>query len=104
MIYENICLGWRAYRTHGKAFYLKMVVAVEHKVVQGGIRAKNVITFVATFLVVCLSFTTFIPSAFGILVYKNLTSRDTKWPLSGTDFIAFSLSKKSVVSFTCDGI
>ena len=55
-----------------------MVVAVEHKVIQGGIRAKNVvITFVATFLVVCLSFTTFIPSAFGILVYKNLTSRDS---------------------------
>ena len=45
------------------------------------LRAKNVITFVVTFLLVCLSndsFTAFISSAFGILVYKYLTSGDTK--------------------------
>ena len=67
------------------------------------IRAKNVaVTFVATFLLVCLSnysFTAFIPSAFGIFLYNDLTSRDTKLPLSGTGFIAPSFHKKSVLSF-----
>ena len=35
---------------------------------------------------------------------KNLISRDTKQALSGTDFIASSLRKKSVVPFPYEGI
>ena len=64
--------------------------------IKGKIRAKNVIAFVATFLLVCLSngsFTTFIPLAFGILWYKDLPSKDTIKALSGTDFIASSFCK-----------
>ena len=32
-IHKNICIGWYTYRTYGTAFYLKIVLAVEHKVV-----------------------------------------------------------------------
>ena len=48
-----------------------------------------VITFVATFLPRMLStdvFTALIPSEFGILVYKDLASRNTKYELSGINF------------------
>ena len=70
MIHENICVRWRAYRTHGTAFPLKIVCAVEYKVVKVKIRAKTiVITFAATFLVVCLSdesFTAFTAFTFSL--------------------------------------
>ena len=80
MIHENIRVLWRAYHTHDTAFSLKIVFAVERKVVKDKIRSSKVaITFVAPYLLVCLSnnsFTAFIPTAFGILVYKGLTSKD----------------------------
>ena len=62
--------------------------------IKGKIRAKNVIAFVATFLLVSNgSFTNFIPLAFGILWYKDLPLKDTIKALSGTDFIASSFCK-----------
>ena len=78
VIHENIYVRWRAYQTHGTAFSLKIVFAVEHKFVQVKIRAKKVIV---TFLPVCLcngSFTDFITSTFEILAYKDLTKGGTK--------------------------
>ena len=33
VIHENICIGWCAYHTDDTAFYLKIVLAAEHKLV-----------------------------------------------------------------------
>ena len=68
---------------------------------------KVVITFVAVVVLGKLSsdiFTAFIPSEFGIFVYKDFTSSDTRYELSGTVSTAFSLLMKSLVSLTYDGI
>ena len=43
--------------------------------------------------------TDFIPSAFGILVYYDFTSRETRYELSGTKSIWLILLGKSVVSW-----
>ena len=61
-----------------------------------------VITFVATFLPRKFStdvFTALIPSEFGILVYKDLTSRNTKYELSGIVSIVLIFRKKSPVAY-----
>ena len=68
---------------HGKTFYLKIVFTVERtNLLQVKKRPKiAVMTFVTTILLVSFSkdsFTGFIPSAFAILMYKDLTSRDNK--------------------------
>ena len=58
-----------------------------------------VITFLATGLLGKLSkdiLTTLIPSELGILVYKDLTSRDTKYELSGIFSILLIFRKKSL--------
>ena len=68
---------------------------------------KVVITFVAIVFLGKLSsgvFTAFIPSEFGIFVYKAFTSSDTRYELSGTVSTAFSLLMKSLVSLRYDGI
>ena len=41
--------------------------------------------------------TAFIPSEFGIFVYKDFTSSDTRYELSGTVSTAFNLLIKSLV-------
>ena len=72
------------------------------------INAKNiVITFVKA---VCLKYfskdflTDLIPSAFGILVYNDFTSRETRYELSGTKLIWLIFPRKLVVSWTYDRI
>ena len=68
---------------------------------------KVVITFAAVVFLGKLSshvFNAFIPSEFGIFVYKDFTSSDTRYELSGTVSTAFSLLMKSLVSLTYDGI
>ena len=68
---------------------------------------KEVITFVAIVFLGKLSsdvFSAFIPSEFGIFLYKDITSSDTRYELSGTVSTSFSLFMKSFVSLTCDGI
>ena len=72
------------------------------------INAKNVvITFVEA---VRLEYffkdilTGLIPSAFGILVYNDFPSRETRYELSGTKLIWLIFLRKSVVSLTHDGI
>ena len=58
--------------------------------------AKNVvITFIATVRFGWLSrdfLTAFIPSAFGMLVYNDFTSRDARWELSGTNSVRVAVS------------
>ena len=64
---------------------------------------KVVITFVAIVFLGKLSsdvFTAFIPSKFGIFVYKDFTSSDTRYEQSGTVSIAFILLMKLLVSLT----
>ena len=72
------------------------------------ISANNVaITFVEAVRLKCFSkdiLTDLILSAFGILVYNDFTSRETKYELSGTKLIWLILIRKSVVSWTYDGI
>ena len=66
-----------------------------------------VITFVDIVFLGKLSsdvFTAFIPSEFGIFLYKDITSSDTRYEWSGTVSTAFSLLMKSLVSLTYDGI
>ena len=66
-----------------------------------------IITFDAILFLGKLSsdvFAAFIPSEFGIFVYKNFASSDTRYELSGTVFTAFSLLMKPLVSLTYDGI
>ena len=58
------------------------------------------ITFVATVLLGRISkdvLAAFIPSELRILVYKDLTSKDTKYELSGIFSILMTFSKKSLV-------
>ena len=43
------------------------------------------------FVTIAFLFTAFIPSEFGIFVYRNFTSRDTRYELSGTVSTAFNL-------------
>ena len=56
--------------------------------------SKVVITFVATVLL----FTAVIPSEFGILIYKDFTSRDTKYESSVIVSIVLIFRRKSPVS------
>ena len=68
---------------------------------------KVVFTFVAIVFLRKLSsgvFTAFIPSEFWIFVYKDFTSSDTRYELSGIVSTAFSLLMKSLVSLRYDGI
>ena len=68
---------------------------------------KVVFTFVAIFFLGKLSsgvFTAFIPSEFGIFVYKDFTYTNTRYELCGSALIAFSLLMKSLVSLRYDGI
>ena len=43
------------------------------------------------FVIIAFLLTAFIPSEFGIFVYRDFTSRDTRYELSGTASTAFSL-------------
>ena len=64
---------------------------------------KIVITFAAIVFLGKLSsdvFTAFIPSEFGIFVYKDFTSSDNRYELSGTVSTAFNLLMKSLASLT----
>ena len=66
-----------------------------------------VITFVAIVFLGELSsdvFTAFIPSEFGIFIYKDFTSSDTRYELSATVCTDFSLLMKILVYLTYDGI
>ena len=49
-------------------------------------------------------FTAFIPSEIGIFVYKDFTSSDTRYELSGTVSTAYSLLTMLFVSLTYDRI
>ena len=49
-------------------------------------------------------FTAFIPLEFGIFVYKDFTSNDSKYELSSTVSTTVSLLMKSFVLLTYDGI
>ena len=72
------------------------------------INAKNVvITFVEAVRLEYFSkdiLTDFIPSEFGILVYNDFTSTETRYELSGTKLIWLIFLRKSDVSWTYDGI
>ena len=48
--------------------------------------------------------TDLIPSAFGILVRNDFTSREIRYELSGTKLIWIIFLRKSAVSWTYDGI
>ena len=64
------------------------------------------ITFIASTLLGKFSrdvLAALIPSAFGIIVYKDFTSRDTKYELSGIVSIVLVFRKKSLVSCIYDG-
>ena len=73
-----------------------------------GINAKNVvITFVEAVRLDYFSkdvLTDLIPSAFRILVYNDFTSREASYELSGTKLIWLIFVRKSVLSWTYDGI
>ena len=43
------------------------------------------------FVIIAFLLTAFIPSEFGIFVYRDFTSRDTRYELSGTVSTTFSL-------------
>lgn len=81
VIHENICIRWCTYHTHFLLFE-DTICSLTQILFKVKARTKNVvITFFATFLLVCLSihsFTAFIHSSFMIFVYKGLTSRDSK--------------------------
>ena len=72
------------------------------------INAKNIVITFAE--VVCLEsfskevLTDLIPSALGILLYNDFTSRETRYELFGTKSILLILLRKSVASWTYDGI
>ena len=72
------------------------------------INAKNVvITFVEVVRLDHFSkdvLTDLTPSAFGMLVYNDFTSRETRYELSGTKSISLIFLRKSVVCWTYDGI
>ena len=78
------------------------------KLFNDSINAKNVvITFVEAIRLEYFSenvLTDLIPSAFGILVYNNCTSRETRNELSGSNSIWLIFLRKSVVYWTYDGI
>ena len=71
------------------------------------INAKNVvITFVEAVRLEYFSkdvLTDLIPSAFGILVYNNFTSRETRYELSGTKLVWLIFLRKLVASWAYDG-
>ena len=63
------------------------------------INNSKVITFVTIVILGKLPsdvFTVFVPSKFWIIIYKNFTSGDTRYELSGRVSTAFSLLMKSL--------
>ena len=71
-------------------FFCKKLLQLKIKLFNASINAKNV---VITFVKVCLEYfskdvlTNLIPSAFGILVYNDFTSTETRYELSETKSI-----------------
>ena len=65
------------------------------------------IIFVSTFPLEKFSkdiLTFLVPLEFGIVVYKDIMARDTKYELSGIVFIVLIFHKKSLVLYIYDGI
>ena len=89
-------------------FICKQFLQLKIKLSSVSINAKNVvITFVEAVRLEYFSediLTDFIPSEFGILVYNDFTSTETRYELSGTKLIWLIFLRKSVVSWTYDGI
>ena len=89
-------------------FICKSFLQFKIKLCSVSINAKNAVTtFVEAVRLEYFSkdvLTDLIPSAFGMLVYNDLTSRETRYEFSGTKSVWLIFLRKSVVSWSYDGI
>ena len=98
---------WAQIVPMAQLFVYKQFLLLKIKLFSVGIKAKNVITFVKVIRLEYFpknSSTDLIPSGFGILVYNDFTSRETRCELSGTNSDWLVFLRKSVVSWMYYGI
>ena len=89
-------------------FFCKQFLQLKIKLLNVSIKARNVVvTFVEAVHLEQFSkdvLTDLIPSTFGMLVYKEFTSKETRQELTGTKSAWLIFLRNNVVCWMCDGI